>query len=358
MDADKHTHATSAFVLIQCMMKRTLYTLAFILMGIAVRAQTVSLDTEQDAAFYQATQQWFNAWELVSRDLYGVKQSHPVEFLFFDDTYLYSTCAVSSKDGQPIKGNDLMGLPLHWKRKEHKDTLTLPDGAKIPVGLMSFAGSMPDGNGAFFVMPLPSFWKQAGVSSKELGLDNLVTGVFIHEFSHSQQMQNFGKWMGICEREHQFDVEFTDDIIQHLFSNDSVYVQHYQQEVASFYASVKDDALDSSVLNKAISLFEQRHKYHLQKVGQHLLSIDELFLTMEGMGQYSMLLWLTHPQGGNLHNTQAIAGVRRGGKWWSQDEGLALFLVLDQLSETKEWAKDMFGTETQSVMQLIRKLMK
>jgi hypothetical protein len=67
---------------------------------------------------------------------------------------------------------------------------------------------------------------------------------------------------------------------------------------------------------------------------------------------------LKHPKGGNIKREIAIEGVRRGGKWWSQDEGFALFLNLDKLTVSKIWARDMFGDKTESVTDLIGKILK
>jgi len=75
----------------------------------------------------------------------------------------------------------------------HNDSITLPDNSIISISLLSFAAEIPNQDKSYFVMPLPDFWQQSGVSSNNLGLDNLITGIFIHEFTHSQQMQNFGK---------------------------------------------------------------------------------------------------------------------------------------------------------------------
>ena len=98
-----------------------------------------------------------------------------------------------------------------------------------------------------------------------------------------------------------------------------------------------------------------RHIEYFKGQFLSLKEIDVFFLTMEGLGQYSMYLWLTHPKGGNLKKDIVINGVRRGGKWWSQDEGFALFLILDKLSKPDTWAKNMFGHKTESVIDLIGK---
>ena len=91
----------------------------------------------------------------------------------------------------------------------------------------------------------------------------------------------------------------------------------------------------------------------LNPVYSTLNQIDNFFLTMEGLGQYAMYAWLKHPKGANLPAEQVIAGVRRGKKQWSQEEGFALFLLLEKYSPASKWAPAMFGTKTESVTDLI-----
>jgi hypothetical protein len=57
---------------------------------------------------------------------------------------------------------------------------------------------------------------------------------------------------------------------------------------------------------------------------------DDLFLTMEGIGQWTAYAWLAHPDGGALDDAAARERMRGRRRWWSQDEGLALFLVIDR----------------------------
>ena len=66
--------------------------------------------------------------------------------------------------------------------------------------------------------------------------------------------------------------------------------------------------------------------------------------TMEGLGQFTMYAWMIDPKGGRVLPQTALTGVRRGKKSWSQDEGLALFLVLNNLAKAEKWANLMFGT--------------
>lgn len=338
-------------------MRNLLYNLTLFFLSISIFGQDKIEDKLRDKAFYDATNNWFYAWKLISKDIYKINNVRPVDFVFFDDKYVYSTSMQTVINGTHVKGKNLMNLKFHWKKKLHNDSLVLPDKSVIPIGIMSFAANNSIDNKPFFVMPLPSFWKQKKVTSKELGIENLITGIFIHEFSHSQQMQNFGKKITKFEKQNNFPIEFNDNIIQNLFSKDSSYVKSYKKETEILYTTINQKELDKNLAKKTLLSLKQRQNEYLKAKNINLVQIDDLFLTMEGFGQYSMFLWLKHPKGGNIKRETAIEGVRRGGKWWSQDEGLALFLILDQLTLTKNWAKSMFGDSTESVTELIYKYM-
>jgi hypothetical protein len=326
-------------------------------MSMAVFAQSNTDEQKRDLAFYTATNEWFSAWKLVSKDIYKINKVKPVTFVFFDDKYVYATSTTTIKKGTTVKGCNLLNLNLKWRKALHNDSLLLPDHSTVPVGLLSFAAEIPNKNNqSFFVMPLPSFWKQAGVVSKELGLENLITGVFIHEFSHSQQMQNFGKKITEYEQQNNFGVDFSDDIVQTIFNKDTSYLKYYKKELTLFYDATKDTLLDKVLVKQGMAIMQQRQTTYFTERYKNLGQIDNFFLTMEGLGQYSMFLWLIHPKGGNIKRTIAIEGVRRGGKWWSQDEGLALFLILDKLTISKDWAKDMFGYKIKSVIAFINEI--
>lgn len=322
-------------------------------------ASCVSADRAQpveDPAFFNGLSKWFSAWELISKDVYHLDSLAPVEFVFFDEQFVYSTSNITVPGGEPVKGPELLNHQFVWKRAIHKDTITLPDNSRVPVGLMSFAAELKgEKNKSFFVMPLPQFWNKAGVTSKELGNDNLVTGVFLHEFSHSQQMQNFGRRITELENANDFGIEFSDDIVQHLFDKDSLYTAMFTNENNIFYEAVheKDSAVKKSLISAGMDAFQTRHNKFFTAKYESLKNIDEFFLTMEGLGQFTMYAWLTHKNGANLPAETAIAGIRRGKNHWSQEEGFALFLLLAQLSDPDNWAKPMFGDKTESVITLI-----
>jgi hypothetical protein len=340
-----------------------LFSFTFLLFSSFVTAQTAEkqIKSISDNKFINEVGKWFSAWELISKDVYEINKLEPVEFVFFDDKYVYSTSNITVPKGEVINGLKLFKKSFIWKKSLHNNSITLPNRKTVPIGLMSFASELPGiKNSAFFVMPLPDFWFMASVKSDELGLDNLITGVFLHEFSHSQQMQNFGKQISEFEKNNHFETDFSDDIIQDLFGKDLAYIDLYTNELDAFYDASNETnkiARDTLVKN-GINLLRKRHNAFFIEKYENLKQIDEIFLTMEGFGQFTMYKWLTHKLGANLPPEIAVKGVRRGGKQWSQDEGFALFLILENFSKPKNWAEKMFGIKTESVINLIEQELK
>jgi hypothetical protein len=74
---------------------------------------------------------------------------------------------------------------------------------------------------------------------------------------------------------------------------------------------------------------------------------------MEGFGQWVPVAWLSDPRGGGLTRAEAQTRMRGGRRWWSQDEGLSLFLLLDRF--VPDWPALAFGAEPQLGTELLRR---
>ena len=73
---------------------------------------------------------------------------------------------------------------------------------------------------------------------------------------------------------------------------------------------------------------------------------------MEGMAQWAAYVWLIDPGGGRMEPREALGFIRRDGRAWSQDEGLAVFLLLDRLSPT--WPAKLLAPESGGLLDLLR----
>ncbi|RPD41159.1 hypothetical protein EG028_10770 [Chitinophaga barathri] len=294
---------------------------------------------------------WFNAWDLACTQLFRLPPATPPEMVFYDDTYVYTSSAKTAPSGTPIVGPSLYGRKISWLKMPHKDTLILPDGQRVPVGLMSFAAATGDGR-SFFVMAAPSFWKAAGVESRELTLEKMLTGVFLHEFAHTRQYPGFGRMVDSVERKNSFgDMQLSDDIVQDYFRKDSAYTRLFLSETGTFYEASDSD--ETRVLvKKGLAMLKARQEKYFTGNKTVLTELDDVFLSMEGLGQYVAVYWLTHPQGGNMPPAEAVNGFRRKRNQWSQEEGLAMFLALTKLAKP-DWLNDQFGEHPKTIVQLL-----
>lgn len=303
----------------------------------------------------QGLDTWFTAWEFISAGKFGLSQVPAPAILLYDDKHVYTTSTVSQPDSAVhYTWPGFFDQKLSWNWGPHNGQLSIPDGSKVPVGLMSFAASDSTGH-PFFVMAAPTYWKSAGVESKELGLDNLITAVFLHEFSHTRQQAGMGAMVDSIEKTHTFkDPELSDDIVQHTFKQDSNYVRNFRAEVARFYeaAFAGDKEKTKQLTREALTLLKQRQSTYFIKDHSVLKPLDDIFLTMEGLGQFAGFSWLQAPSGANISYEQAVNGMRRKRNQWSQEEGLAMFLVLDKLTQPN-WSNDLFGDHPKNIIALL-----
>ncbi|MCW3462581.1 hypothetical protein [Chitinophaga nivalis] len=336
-------------------MRNIMRYIPFFLLNSLIVCYTIPAKAQQTTTSAAASiQHWMTAWELVSDHIFHLSPTSAPELLFFDDTYSYTTSATSAPNGTPFKGPAFRGKQLPWRVAPYRDSLILPNATKVPVGLMSFAAPFKNGNG-FFVMGTPPYWEKAGIQSQELGLKKMLTGVFLHEFAHTRQFNGIGRLVDSIEQQHAFTtINLTDDIVQDYFKKDSIYVREFQQEVNKFYeaAFTTDNTLFIKLVKEALSLLRQRQAKYFTGEKAVLKPLDDIFLSMEGLGQYTAVRWLIHPRGGNLSFDTAVEGFRRKRNQWSQEEGLAMYLVLNKLAPP-DWEHDIFGSQPRFITDLL-----
>jgi hypothetical protein len=207
----------------------------------------------------------------------------------------------------------------------HGETVVFPDGGEAPVGPISFAS----GEGGYFAMSLPSVWRAAGVTS-EFGLEQLMTGVLLHEMMHVRQIDLASTSLaGVATSVGVSDDELTDKIVQQRFESDPAYAAAYAEERDTLFAAAAtpDEAEARRLAAKALELMRARHARWFTGDKAGFAAMDDVFLTMEGIGQW---LIYRHFLEAGRPAAEVLPAVRRGGRQWSQDHGLALILVVDR----------------------------
>jgi len=84
--------------------------------------------------------------------------------------------------------------------------------------------------------------------------------------------------------------------------------------------------------------------------------LDDIFLSLEGSamwGQYRIMLKNLPP---GLNEKEALPWILQRTPAWSQEEGLALFLLIDRLDPN--WKSQFFNNELPSAFEYLRGIIK
>ena len=212
----------------------------------------------------------------------------------------------------------------------HGGRVRLPDGSDVAVGKLAFASPVSDG-GMFFIMALPALW---GGDARDPRLLSMV--VFMHEFAHTQQGAGLGAMVddlltrGLPE-------DANDDVVQDRFGGQPGHAAAWAAERDLFYsaAAAPDAASARTALREAARRMRERRAHWLDGPDGIYAEADDVFLTLEGTGNWAAWAWLTDSRGGAMTSQAATAFVRGGANHWSQDEGLGMMLAIDRL--TPDW---------------------
>ncbi|MGH9596417.1 MAG: hypothetical protein ACRD3K_06425 [Edaphobacter sp.] len=244
---------------------------------------------------------------------------------------------------------------LVWRGTPHNGTIPLPDGKSAPFGVVSFTA--PDDGKAstgFFVMSLPSVWRAKGIKSG-LGLERLMDGVLFHEMTHTRQFYFVNPRMEQLTAQYKLSDDIGDDSIQDAYEKNPDYVADYEAERDLLYAAAAApaEAEAKALARQALVKFRARRARWFTGPAAQWKPIDNIFLTMEGLGQWVAYAWFTDKQGLNLDPVKVLPEVRRRRNRWTQDEGLALFLVVDRL--VPNWQKLAFAPKPELAESLLER---
>lgn len=217
-----------------------------------------------------------------------------------------------------------------WRGDAHHGSIRLPGSKAFRVEPTAFAAAR--GTTRYFAMSLPSVWRAAGVTST-IGLERLMDGVVLHELVHTRQFHFANPALKAVSARYGLGDDVNDDSLQARFGKNADYRAAYRKERDTLFAAAaaSNDREARRLAGDALKLMHARHQRWFVGADAKWAQLDDIFLTMEGAGQWLAYAWLIAPEGEKLSKPTALRGVRRDGGQWSQDQGLALFLTIDRL---------------------------
>lgn len=288
---------------------------------LALPARAECTMAPDDKAWVEAA---LTAWRVAEHELLKLDAA-PLPLIVTADT----ACRYEGRPGQDGA--------VDWRAEAHEGAIRLPGGGDVPVGPVSFAAPASADAPGFFVMTLPSVWQAAGVNS-ELGLTELMDGVMLHEIMHTRQFPFVEPLLKALNAPD----DLTDDSLQARWKDDAAYVAAFEAERDALFAAAAaaDDEAARAGAAEALRLMRARRDAYFTGEDDVWAAYDDIFLTMEGLGQWIAYAWVARVRP-EMSRDALLTAVRRGGKHWSQDEGLALFLVIDRL--VPDWQSRAFA---------------
>lgn len=230
------------------------------------------------------------------------------------------------------------GSPHQWHVVQHSGEIILPNGGKIPPAPNAFNAATDEGRN-FLVMSLPSIWKPIAPKS-EIPLDWFLEGVMLHELTHAFQstVTPDVSFPSLLKRL-SLPANVSDDSVQEAFRENPAYVRDYHSERDLLFraASAPTEAGARAFACKALLNLRARRARYFTGSNSHWALVDEMSLTTEGLGEWVSYKWLT--QGRGLAPSLVLSKLR--GSYWSQEQGLAIFLAVDRL--VPDWQRLLFS---------------
>lgn len=303
---------------------------SLLLVSIAAMALPIAAPAVAKCSMTLAEQSWVDgslkAWDYMSRERLRLAAVEPPTIIVFDDKCRFEGSAT---------------IAPRWKGEEHSGRIRLPDGSDIPVGVAS-AASRDDKTGtSFFFMALPPIWEAAGIPIS--GDPNGLRGVFLHEFAHTRQTLALKPAFDAAAAVQPMPDDLNDDALQKKFETDPIYaaVAEKEMRLLAEAAHEPDVRKAKALAGQALALMEGRQTRWFTGADAIWKHYDDIFLTMEGFGQWVAYAWLSDAKGGGLTQAAAEEKMRGRKRWWSQEEGLSLFLIIDRF--VPDWPQRAFA---------------
>lgn len=319
------------------------------------RAETCALK-DDDRRWAEHT---LELWRQVSRDSLRLDPAPLPWIVLFDENCVWhinpdpAIAATNTADDSHETRLSVARQFLGVSGFPHGGEVKLPNdetiAARPPAPLVSFTSTYKSGEKPFFVFSMPAVWRRAPRLKTEAHLEVLIRSVFVHEMTHTRHRNFFGR-LDRIEKQHKFAERFGDDIIQERFSKREDFRKAYETERDLLYqaASATDRGRKRALARLALDGMRKRHKQFFSGSDAHYAEVESIFLTMEGVASWAAYKAAVRE---GLSHAEAMKLIRRGGRYWAQDEGLALFLVIDSL--LPNWQEKTFAEPAIPVTDLL-----
>lgn len=343
------------------MSQRSSYGLlvSVILLGCALPSPTLTA-ADPPCSFGKADVEWLEAildgWARATRDFLDIDGQPLPRIVLLGSACVWHLPAEIGEPAGPsgvhvavrFEGQNVLveGVP-------HEGTVTLPNGARIPAEIVAAAMPGHDGGTPFFVLALPELWEQHPQASRDPHLSVRISSVALHEMIHTRQLPWLQRIFDELGETYDLPDRFDDDVIEKHFADSVEFTKMFDAERTLMYGAVaeRDPARKRALLRQALSTVKARQSRFFVGENEVYGELEGLFLNMEGVAEW--VRFKHHQADPEWPSADAeIVGFLRGqDNNWSQDEGLALILLLDDL--VPGWQRRILDPEMPSPIDIL-----
>ena len=322
---------------------------ALTLMGASPSVQpsvpTVCTFPDAEIAWIQRA---LDGWERVSREFLRTDPTPLPWIVLFDEGCVWHLNAEANIARVVDTSLTFAGRAVPVRAVTHQGTFLLPSGAPGEVEMKASTSLYRNGRAAFFAMAMPSVWRTKDVSGPTRA--EYLQGVFSHEMTHIRLLPAVNRRVKEIARLYDLPSPLNDDIVQDVFNDVGGFASAINRERDHFYRAVLAPASDKRVTlaRRGLDLARARRGRYYTGPNQGYAEIESLFLLLEGVGQWSAYR-LSKARIG--HELESIRLIRADRRYWSQDEGLAMFILIDAL--VPGWQSRVFGGSLASPFELL-----
>jgi hypothetical protein len=227
---------------------------------------------------------------------------------------------------------------------------------EIPLEVRASTALYSSGRASFLVMSMPPLWRADRAHARNPLLEEYLQGVFSHELTHTRHLVAINRRLRKLTGTGDVPARLNDDIIQQRFQKKPGFARAVEVERDMYFraAAETDPAKRQHLVNAALSMRRERHARYFTGPASAYAEIETLFLTLEGTGQWAAysLAKARGPLGGR--DADVLKLVRDNRRFWSQDAGLGVFLLLD--ATVPGWQAEIFAPDPASPFDLLERV--
>lgn len=300
-----------------------------------------------------ATQSWIEgslaAWDEVRERSLRLPPAATPPFIFFDRYCAYELSTLGLGSLRLRAGRDT----LRGQGRAHGGRIDLPNGLTLPVRAEAFASLLPGDSATFLVMSLEDVWRRDRLyHSENEDWPAYLRRAFVHEMAHARQLVARAPMLRLAAGRVGLE-NFDDDVIQQRFDSVPGFREAVRNETALLFraAATPSEAERRHLAHQAIRLMKERRLVVYGGTDAPWARVEQLLLDMEGAAQWAAL---AHVGRRSRLGPDARREIVRGSRqYWSQDQGLALYMVLDAL--VPDWSARMFSADPPTAIELIER---